>query len=211
MTILKRTASLAFASAVGALLGGCALVSPQQDQWQPAPVGASWVSAQRSTGSFGTRDVQVKATRGASTWKGTPVASVSIASGGTVVQRLEDGNWIALLDPKGQPTVTFDPPVGPQYPLRVGRSWSAKHRMTALSTGNVTDFEVSCNVEAYEKVTVRAGTFDAFKIGCTNSLGSQDTYWLSPNVQPFIKRAEVRGASHPSGPGTQDSELIQRP
>lgn len=83
--------------------------------------------------------------------------------------------------------------------------------MTVLSTGNVTDFEVSCNVEAYEKVTVRAGTFDAFKIGCKNSLGSQDTYWLSPNVQPFIKRAEVRGASHPSGPGTQDSELIQRP
>lgn len=77
----------------------------------------------------------------------------AIASGGTVVQRLEDGNWIALLDPKGQPTVTFDPPVGPQYPLRVGRSWSAKHRMTALATGNVTDFEVSCNVEAYEKVT----------------------------------------------------------
>lgn len=78
MTILKRTASLAFASAVGALLGGCALVSPQQDQWQPAPVGASWVSEKRRTGSFGTRDVQVKATRGASTWKGTPVASVSI-------------------------------------------------------------------------------------------------------------------------------------
>lgn len=211
MTILKRPAALAFVLTAGALLSGCALVEPQQDQWQPAPVGASWVSAQRSTGSFGTRDVQVKATRGASTWKGTPVALVTIASGSGIVQRLQDGNWIALLDPKGQPTVTFDPPVGPQYPLRVGRSWSAKHRMTVLATGNATDFEVSCNVEAFEQVTVRAGAFDAFKIRCKNSLGSEDTYWLSPAVQPFIKRTEVRSASHPAGPGTQENELIQRP
>lgn len=211
MTILKKTFSLAFASGVGTLLSGCASVGPQQDQWQPAPVGASWVTTQRSTGSFGTRDVQIKATRGASTWKGTPVASVKIASGGGIVQRLQDGNWIAILDPKGQPTVTFEPPVGPQYPLKVGRSWSAKHRMTVLATGKATDFEMSCNVEAYEKVTVRAGTFDAFKIRCKNSLGSEDTYWLSPAVQPFIKRAEVRSASYPAGPGTQETELIERP
>lgn len=211
MTNFERTVGLAFASAVGSLLGGCASVGPQQDQWQPAPVGASWVSAQRSTGSFGAREVQVKATRGASTWKGTPVASTTLASGGSIVQRLQDGNWIAVLDPKGQPAVTFDPPIGPQYPLKVGRSWSAKHRMTVLATGNSTDFEVSCNVDAYEKVTVRAGTFDAFKIRCKNSLGSEDTYWLSPAVQPFIKRTEARSASHPAGPGTQDTELVQRP
>lgn len=211
MTIPKRTVSLAFASAVVVLLSGCASVGPQQDQWQPAPVGASWVSSQRSTGSYGTREVQVKATRGASTWKGTPVASVTLASGGSIVQRLQDGNWIAMLDAKGQPTVTFDPPIGPQYPLKVGRSWSGKHRMTVLATGTATEFEVSCNVEAYEKVTVRAGTFDAFKIRCKNSLGTDDTYWLSPTVQPFIRRTEVRSASYPTGPGTQDTELIQRP
>lgn len=58
-----------------------------------------------------------------------------LASGASVVQRLQDGNWIAMLDAKGQPAVTFDPPVGPQYPLKVGRSWSAKHRMTVAATG----------------------------------------------------------------------------
>lgn len=211
MTILKRTVGVASVTALAALLSSCAVMGPQQDQWQPAPVGATWESTQRNTGSFGNREVQVKATRGASTWKGAPVVSIALASGGTILQRPQDGNWIALLDRNGQPAVTFDPPVGPQYPLKVGRSWSAKHRMTVLASGQATEFESSCNVEAFEKVTVRAGTFDAFKVRCRNSLGAEDTYWLSPGVHPFIKRTEQRSASHPAGPGTQESELVARP
>jgi hypothetical protein len=83
--------------------------------------------------------------------------------------------------------------------------------MTNLSTGKTLEQEWGCTVAAYEKVTVPAGTFDAFRVECTSSADAQDTYWVNAAVHPFLKTKLVRGPKHPSGPGTQETELLRLP
>ncbi len=65
-------------------------------------------------------------------------------------------------------------------------------------------------VPAYEKVTVPAGTFDAFKIACT-SAGASETYWLAPAAGLTVKSMFVRPQGSPFGAGTQQAELVRLP
>lgn len=200
----------AFMAALVAIIGGCAAPEPQLTDWTPAPLGATWEIAQRNTGSYG-KDAQFKVTRGDTTWKGMPAITMKTSQGGTIVARPSDGKWLAMLGPDGKPAMSFDPPIGWELPLHVGKSWATKHRLTVGATGQTLDYEFACKVEAFEKVTVRAGTFDAFRVHCNPSSGSDETYWSSPGLGPFVKTRLIRPAGSPSGQGTQEAELVAKP
>jgi len=196
--------------AMAAIMGGCAAVTPRVDAWKPAPVGTSWAQSQRNTGSFG-QDRQTTTTRVADVdWKGSPAVALKSAMG-TLLQRPADGRWLAFLGPDGKPATTWDPPAGWDLPYGVGSSWKAPRKMTSLSTGKTLEYEWSCTVPAYEKVTVPAGTFDAFRVECKSSTDSEETFWVTPAVHPFLKSKIMRGPKNPFGPGTQEMELVKLP
>lgn len=203
--------TLATCSAVlAAALGGCASSDPRTQVWKPAAVGASWTTAQRNTGSFG-KDMQVTVTRLADMdWKGSPAMVLKTANG-LLLQQPADGRWMAFMTHDGKPTVTFDPPAGWSPPLALGDSWKRPQKMTNMATGRTGEYEWGCTVAAFEKVTVPAGSFDAYRVECASSIDAQDTYWVSTSVHPFLKTKAVRGARHPSGPGTQETELLRLP
>lgn len=193
------------------LLAGCASTAPPEaTRWNPPPVGASWEVAQKNTGSYG-RDTQFRVTRGDGTWEGKPVVTLRNSSGTTTIADPATGRWHALAAPDGKPMAIFEPPIGWQYPVRVGAEHTTRHRITNVATGRSSEFDFTCKVEDYEKVTVRAGTFDAYRIACRSSLGAEETYWTNPGTGVFIKTRLVRGASHPQGPGSQEAELVSAP
>ena len=204
-----RTAT--YLAVMAAALAGCAAaVAPQVTSWNPAPVGASWAAVQRNTGSYG-KDTQTTTTRLADVdWKGSRALAIKTATG-TLLQQPADGRWLAFLGPDGKPALTWDPPAGWALPIGVGSSWKGPRKMTNMASGKTLDYEWSCTVPAYEKVTVPAGTFDAFRVECTSSADSQDTFWVSPAVHPFLKSRSVRGPKNPFGPGTQETELLKAP
>lgn len=206
----KKSATF-FAVFAGMLGGGFAAAQPVTEKWWgPPPIGAKWESAQKNTGSFGS-DRQMKMTRlPDATWKGAPVIAVGNAGGGTMLMRQEDGHWLAGMGPDGTPAVTYDPPMGWSFPLAVGKSFNMNSRVTNAK-GAVTEVTASCTIEAWEKVEVRAGSFDAYRIACKNNLGEDGIYWTSPSVGAFVKTRLQRPASHPAGAGTQESELVVRP
>ncbi len=210
MTTCTSARTAAYFAVLAATLGGCAATAPSVEAWKPAPVGASWAAIQRNTGSYG-KDTQTVSTRLADrTWNGSPVMTIKTATG-TLLQQPTNGRWLAFLGPDDKPVVTFDPPAGWDSPIAVGSSWKRTQKMTYVSSGKTLEYEWSCTVPAYEKVTVPAGTFDAFRVECTSSLDSQDTYWVTAAVHPFLKTKLVRGPKHPNGPGTQETELLRLP
>ena len=210
MTMCKSTRTATYLALLAATLGGCAATAPTVDAWKPAPVGTSWTAMQRNTGSYG-KDTQTATTRVADMdWKGSPAVALKTATG-MLLQQPADGRWLAFLGPDGKPVVTFDPPAGWALPIGVGSSWKRPQKMTNLSTGKTLEYEWGCTVPAYEKVTVPAGTFDAFRVECQSSAGSQDTFWVTPAVHPFLKSKSVRGPNHPNGAGTQETELLRYP
>ena len=210
MAMRTTTRTAMYWAALAAFLGGCATTAPPVETWKPAPVGMSWSTMQRNTGSYG-KDMQTSTTRVADMdWKGSPAVALKTATG-TLLQQPADGRWLAFLAPDGKPVTIFDPPAGWPLPIGVGSSWKGPRKITNLSTGRTLEFEWSCTVPAYEKVTVPAGTFDAFRVECTSTVDSQDTYWVTPAVHPFLKTKAVRGPKHPAGPGTQETELLKTP
>jgi hypothetical protein len=192
------------------MVGGGAAAQPVTEKWWgPPPVGASWETAQKNTGSFGS-DRQVKSTRlPDAIWKGAPAIALS-SSAGTVLVTLGDGHWLAMLRPDGTPAITFDPPIGWAFPLAVGNSFDMSHKMTD-AVGAVTEIGASCTVESWEKVEVRAGSFEAYRIACKNNWGEHGVYWSSPGTGAFIKTRLQRVPGHPAGEGTQETELLKAP
>ncbi|MBL8341701.1 MAG: hypothetical protein JNL30_09560 [Rubrivivax sp.] len=210
MTSCTSTKAAVCAAALAAMLGGCATPDPRTQPWKPAPIGANWMAAQRNTGSFG-KDTQTTTTRLADMdWNGSPALVLKTANG-MLLQQPADGRWLAFLSPDGKPTVTFDPPAGWSQPIAVGDNWKRAQKVTNVATGGTREHEWGCTVAAYEKVTVPAGSFDAYRVECSSSLDTQDTYWVTATVHPFLKTRAVRGVKHPSGPGTQETELLKAP
>ncbi len=211
MTTYRSTKSVPCLVVLAAVAGGCATTTPTMDVWQPAPVGKSWTTQQRNTGSYG-KDLEAVVTRVADVaWKGTPAVALRTASGNTLLQQPADGRWLAMLGQDGRPMTTWDPPAGWALPISVGSSWSGPRKMTVMASGRTFEYEWSCTVNAYEKVTVPAGTFDAFRVDCKTNTDAQDTYWVSPKVHPFVMTKLVRGPKNPGGPGTQETVLLRLP
>jgi hypothetical protein len=182
-------------------------MEPKAERYMAPPLGSTWTTAQRDTGSFGSGDVQVHSTRGEQTWEGKQVVTFA-SSQATILANPDTGKWIAILGPDGKPVLSFDPPRGFNFPLSVGKTWTNSIRMTIHATNRTIPFDSTCKVESYGDVTVQAGTFKVFKIGCSTTAPTEETYWFSPEMGLFVKSSQKRAANHPSGAGTRETELV---
>jgi hypothetical protein len=96
-----------------------------------------------------------------------------------------------------------DPYPAFDFPLYVGKTWTRKwqFRLNGWSYNDT----VAASVEAFEKVTTPAGTFDAYRVrlvrsyhgektgSLTQSGTLEDTFWYSPQVKYFVRRTFVDG------------------
>jgi hypothetical protein len=195
------------ASIAATLLAACASFTPEEAaSWKAPPPASTWQGSQRNTGSYG-KDADIQNTSSDGNWQGNKVVTVTNSASGASVMILPSGKWVAIVGKDGKPLVTYDPPIGYEYPLKVGKAWKTHHRATNLVTGRVLEFDYNCVVENFEPVTVRAGAFDAFKIVCENEY-SRDVSWTNREMGLNLKWDFRRKPGNPSGEGTQQYELV---
>ena len=204
-----RRAIIGLTSASSLLAAGCA-IAPKAERYVPPATGSSWVWNITSTGSFGQGSaVPVPMRVSEIQWDGKPALKFESASGAVVQDR--DVGVMALLDASGRVMMKYDPPMSFEWPLEVGRTWTQQHTLT-LATGQTYPMTTRWMVEAYEDVTVPAGTFKAFKVTMADSFGFKQTTWSMPTTMGvFAKRINERPAGHPQGQGTQVYELATVP
>lgn len=117
------------------------------------------------------------------------------------------GDWVAQV--KGDtPMVSWDPPVTWNWPLEVGKTGTRSFRVTLHWTKQTIPVEDRWTVEAYEDVTVPAGTFKAFRVRTTDNMGNDNVNWFSPELGIFVKSSLKRSAKHSAGAGTREIELV---
>ncbi len=202
-TLKAASAGLAIALTVGA----CAELTPRAERYVPPPLGSSWVLTQHDTGSYGSGDKTIALQRGERIWHGEKL--ISFAYPGAALLARPDGAWVTIVGRRRQ-IVSWNPPVNWDYPLEVGKTWTKSSSVTIHATKRTIPFSYTGKVEAYEDVTVPAGTFKAFKVHATTTLGEDDTNWFSPQLGIFVKRHRVRTAKSARGPGTRDVELASQ-
>jgi hypothetical protein len=197
------------ASSIGLLLtlaaSGCALTTPHTDRYVAPPPGSTWVNARVDTGSYGSGSTHLPMTRGDRTWQGAPVITFETAENSLLTS--PSGDYIAQVQGE-KVLVTWDPPYNLDWPLRVGKTSKKNYRMTNHSANRTISYELEQTVEAYESVTTPAGTFKAFRIFSTDTLGNENTDWLSTDLGVFIKRSFKRTAKHAQGPGTREMQVV---
>jgi hypothetical protein len=95
----------------------------------------------------------------------------------------------------GQDAVTFEPPLRElSFPLEVGKTWQQDYVGFTADDGVRWTASASWEVSAYESVTVPAGSFDAYRIERTETLGPESygialrsTSWWAPSTRAFVK------------------------
>jgi hypothetical protein len=83
------------------------------------------------------------------------------------------------------------------FPLETGKKWVGEADKTLFSNGKHGKFSLKGEVVAFEKITVPAGTFDAYKISVlldasgtdedVNIGNTVETYWYAPSVKRYVK------------------------
>jgi hypothetical protein len=106
----------------------------------------------------------------------------------------------------------YDPPLGYDFPLEVGKTWTQDLMLTVGGSAPI-PMKAQWKVEAYEDVTVPAGTFKAWRVVFTDNFGYKQTTWSMPETASvYAKHINERSATHPQGgPGTQMIELLTVP
>lgn len=204
-TLISKAMGMAGAVvAAASMLGGCA--SPGASYVAP-PLGTSWTTVQRNTGSYGSGDARVDSTRSEMVWEGRTVLAFKSAQG-TVLAEPASGKWVAFLGPDGKLTARMDPPHGFEWPLTIGKEMKSSYKLINAAGGSVA-VTSTCKVEDYGDIAIKAGTFKTFRVACSNSLGQVDTIWFAPDVGIFVKTALRRTPAHAAGPGTRDAEMSE--
>jgi hypothetical protein len=174
------------------------------------PAGTVTTFHRKSSGSLGTFDGPVVWTFSHGTWEGRPAVMQMARLGGSAFDPKTHAN-MATLDAEGKATMVFDPPVGYQCPLQVGKTWTSKHTATTPATGRSVPLEVNWKVEAWEDVTVPAGTYKTYKVVTTNNFGEVETRWTAPGTGIVLaKRLVTRPATHPQGAGELEAVLLSQ-
>lgn len=210
MTILHRARGFTAGAHLAALLlaAGCASTPPAATEMAEVPIGTVNTYHRKSSGSLGVFDGPVPWAVSRSTWQGRPVLAYT-SPAGTSLHLPRSHGLAASLNAQGQPSASYDPPIDLPWPLQVGKTWTTQHTVTMYPSGNTMTVTYRGTVESWGTVTVPAGTFKAYKVTWTDSLGEVETRWVSPSdgISP-IKRHVERPASHPRGAGVLDAELL---
>src|SRR5262249_31373576 len=108
----------------------------------------------------------------------------------------------------GKPDRTYDPPE-PLYdwPLFVGKSWSSETRIKYHDRNLTLEDKQVYTVDAFEEITVPAGTFKTFRIRLMSPY-QRYVYWYEPKLGLVLKVDWERFAAHPFGVGTYQMEAL---
>ena len=189
------------------LSAGCAMMEPKAERYVPPPIGATWTQSVKSTGSFGSGNGTYIVTLGERVWNGARMISMDSPAGSLLIN--DQGAFVAFVV-GGKPVRSWDPPHNLDWPLIVGKKSVHAHRFTNHVAGSTEPYEASDTVEAYEDVTVGAGTFKAFRIRSVENNGFENLTWFSPELGIPVKQSRKRGITSPAGPGTQDMEVVSQ-
>jgi hypothetical protein len=181
-------------------------MTPKAERFPTPQVGTTYTYARSDTGSFGSGTMQFTLKVAEHMWEGKRMLLYMAPQGGTVCT--PEGRWVAILAPDEKPIMIFDPPIGYEYPLEVGKTWTKSYQVTVAAIKQTIPFDSTSKVEAYEEVTVPAGTFKTFKINASDTTGNETVTWSNPEVGTWIKRIETRTAKHRAGPGTRETQLV---
>jgi hypothetical protein len=127
---------------------------------------------------------------------------VSVTEEQTTITESKNGGapYEAVFDSQGCLTrsgnTTYEPSLGSlSFPMMVGKSWDS-HWVVRNSSGSHEN-DAHMRVEAFERIEVAAGSFDAFKIAMRGiSVWTQTglsqapwtaTYWYAPSVKRVVK------------------------
>jgi len=191
--------------ALALVSGGCAM-TPKAERYVAPPVGTTYTTSQSNTGSYGSGTTQSTMKVTERMWEGKRATAFASPTGVIVLNA--DGAWSAMLGPDDKTIMSWDPPIGPDYPLEIGKTYTKSYRVTVHATKQTIPFDITWKVEAYENVTSPAGTFKGFKISYSDTLGGESMMWYMPELGFIGKRIERRTAKSQSGIGTRESELI---
>lgn len=191
--------------AIALAAAGCAMMAPKGAYVAP-PLGSTFTYATRDTGSFGSRTVRVTSKKAERIWQGKLIAATVSPQQVTLVD--SQGAWPAILALDDKPIITYDPPIGYPFPLVVGKTSTGSYRMTVHAKQQTIPLDITWKVEAYEEVTVKAGTFKAFKVSSTDNFGNENIAWFVPELGIQAKLSYKRTDKSPSGPGTREVELV---
>ena len=187
---------------------GCA-TAPMYERFAAPPLGSTYTLLLSEAGSFGSGATQITMKIAERMWEGKRMTAYVSPTGVTLTTA--DGAFAAILGPDDKPILSFEPPIGYEYPLEVGKTWSKSYRVTVHATKQTIPFDATWKVEAYEEsLTVAAGTFKVFKISYSDTLGTETVTWSSPEVGMWIKRVETRTAKHASGAGWREIQLTRQ-
>jgi hypothetical protein len=202
----KNTSDLLAIAMSGLLAAACA-TAPTMEGPKIPPAGATWTNAQTLAGSFGSGNKVVTTTMGEGTWQGKTMRAFHSGANWTFIN--SDFCWVGMAA-AGKPIFTWDPPICYRYPIAVGKTWSEKRRLMIHPAKRTIALESTWKVEAYEEVSVPAGTFGAFRISYSDNNGTDRVDWYSPDLGVFVKSNVKRSAKHPSGPGSVESMLVSQ-
>lgn len=83
------------------------------------------------------------------------------------------------------------------FPFETGKKWDGSADKMLFSNGKHGKFSLKGEVVAFEKITVPAGTFDAYKVNVVlDAIGTDEdaqigntveTYWYAPSVKRYVK------------------------
>lgn len=204
--IAGNTLTFIQTAGIACMVAACA-TAPQADGPFPAAANTSWTYLRTDTGSFGKGTAyHTNRVLGEQTWRGRKVRATELPTG-IRLSDFDKGDWLAMV--KGETTlVTWEPSLGYDWPISVGKSFNRNYRFVNHVTKQTVDIQSTMTVQSHEEVTVPAGTFKAFKVLYTDSMGVESVNWFAPDAGGWVKIQSKRSAKFPAGAGTQDFELL---
>ncbi len=194
---------------VAALVSGCASAPPTAERYVPPAVGSTVEYQMVNTGSFGSSTGTVTIKVSEALYEGKMLRKYETPAGTTLQSPL--AGTVAVFSPTGQPQMRYEPPLDFNFPFAVGKTWTADHQLT-VGASNKMPMKTSWKIEAYEDITVPAGTFKAWRVVMTDNFGFRQTNWSMPDtIGMYAKRISERPPGHPQGAGTQVLEMTKVP
>lgn len=172
--------------------------------WPPA--GSTWNIKLNLSGSLGsgTRESTFEAL-GEVDWNGRRVQA---QRAGNQFYYDSERRIVGSAARDGTPIQTYHPYEALyDWPLSVGKSWPNELQLKVHQRNETLDLKFVFAVEAFEEITVPAGTFKTFRIRRTGP-NDRMVVWYEPKLGLEVKRDWERYATHPSGPGTFQMEML---